>query len=51
MEEKNVKMEEAQKVIENDKKERAEAFQKELMALCEKYKCRLEVGGIIIQPE
>lgn len=42
-------VEKAQQLIEKEKKERAEAFKQELQALCEKYKCSLYVGDIMIK--
>jgi hypothetical protein len=42
-------VEKAQAVIQQEKKERAEAFKQELNALYEKYKCSLHIGDIIIK--
>lgn len=50
MEEKQNSVDEAKKLIEADKKERAEKFRQELDELCKKYNCDLAVSGIIIQP-
>ena len=42
-------VEKAQQLIEKEKQERAEAFKQELNALCEKYKCSLFSGEVMIQ--
>lgn len=42
-------VEKAQALIEQEKRERAEAFAKELDELCQKYNCTLTVGQIMIQ--
>ncbi len=41
---------EAQKVIEQDKKERAEKFQAELLDLEKKYKCEIRIGYRLDNP-
>lgn len=42
-------VEKAQQLIEQEKRERAESFSKELEELCQKYNCSLHVGQIMIQ--
>lgn len=49
MEKELTEVEKAQQLIEQEKRERAEVFSKELNALCEKYKCSLYVGDIMIK--
>jgi hypothetical protein len=43
-------VEDAKKVLEQEKQARAQAFQDELKALCEKHQCDLQVPGIVIIP-
>ena len=45
-----VSIDEAKKLIETEKQERAKAFAEELRALCEKYKCELHASGVQIIP-
>jgi thiamine monophosphate synthase len=49
MEKELTDVEKAKQLIEQEKQERAEAFKQELNALCEKYKCSLFVGDIMIK--
>jgi hypothetical protein len=49
MEKELTEVEKAQQLIEKEKQERAEAFNQELQALCEKYKCSLYSGQVMIQ--
>jgi hypothetical protein len=43
-------VEDAKKVLEQEKQARAQAFQEELKALCEKHQCDIQVSGIVIIP-
>ena len=42
-------IEKAQKLIANEKNDRAQAFSQELDALCKKYNCSIIQGNVIIQ--
>jgi len=44
----NTELKNAQDLIQKERDERLKAFNEELVALCEKHNCDLQVGGIQI---
>lgn len=48
MEENVISIEEAKKVIEQEKQQRGNAFLEEYKALCAKHNCEIQINGLII---